>query len=98
MRPVRRASLPPKLKTLLRSTCPCPKRTSPLTRPQIFGNLIDNCFSSCINDFTSKSLTSAESGCLSRCVLKTMATNTRLGERFAENTALMNNQMQQQGR
>ena len=58
--------------------------------------MIDNCFSSCINDFTSKSLSGAETGCLNRCVLKTMATNTRLGERFAELTAVMNNQMQQQ--
>jgi len=51
---------------------------------QLFSGLVDNCFVSCVDDFTSKALSGRENGCLSRCVLKSMTTQTRLGERFAE--------------
>ncbi|KAK0753061.1 Tim10/DDP family zinc finger-domain-containing protein [Schizothecium vesticola] len=50
----------------------------------LFSGLVDNCFVSCVDDFTSKALSGRENGCLSRCVLKSMTTQTRLGERFAE--------------
>ncbi|KAF4123160.1 mitochondrial import inner membrane translocase subunit TIM9 [Geosmithia morbida] len=42
-----------------------------------FGGLVENCFGSCVDDFSSKSLSSRETGCLNRCVLKWMATQQR---------------------
>ena len=49
---------------------------------------------SCINDFTSKSLSTSETGCVSRCVQKHMALQQRLGERFQEHNALVGQQQQ----
>ncbi|KEY67241.1 hypothetical protein S40285_00151 [Stachybotrys chlorohalonatus IBT 40285] len=59
-----------------------------------FGNLTENCFNSCIDDFTSKAISSRESGCLNRCVLKWMATQQRIGDRFQEHNAVLAQQMQ----
>ena len=64
------------------------------TTPQVFGNLVDNCFNACVDDFTSKALSGRESGCISRCVTKSMTTQTRLGERFAELNAAITADMQ----
>ncbi|KAI5860515.1 mitochondrial intermembrane space translocase subunit [Durotheca rogersii] len=64
---------------------------------QLFSNLVDHCFMSCIDDFTSKSLSSRESGCVARCVQKHMALSQRLSERFQEHNAQMTQQQQQQG-
>ncbi|EJT81042.1 hypothetical protein GGTG_01030 [Gaeumannomyces tritici R3-111a-1] len=61
----------------------------------LFSNLVDHCFMSCIEDFTSKSLSSRETGCVARCVQKDMAAAQRLSERFQEhNAAQMANQQQ----
>ncbi|KAL1894937.1 protein transporter tim9 [Sporothrix stenoceras] len=60
----------------------------------VFSNLVDHCFASCIDDFTSKSVSTRESGCVTRCVQKYLATQQRLSERFQENTAEMNQQQQ----
>lgn len=60
------------------------KTNPPVPKKQLFSGLVDNCFVSCVDDFTSKALSGRENGCLSRCVLKSMTTQTRLGERFAE--------------
>ncbi|KAI1477764.1 mitochondrial intermembrane space translocase subunit [Daldinia eschscholtzii] len=62
----------------------------------LFSNLVDHCFMSCIDDFTSKSLTGRESGCVARCVQKHMALSQRLSERFQEYNAQMTQQQQQQ--
>lgn len=62
---------------------------------QIFSKLVDHCFMSCIDDFSSKALNSRESGCIQRCVIKDMAAQQRLGERFQELSAQMANQQQQ---
>ncbi|CAJ2506310.1 Uu.00g004400.m01.CDS01 [Anthostomella pinea] len=59
----------------------------------LFSNLVDHCFMSCVDDFTSKSLSTRETGCVSRCVQKHMALSQRLSERFQEHNA----QMSQQG-
>jgi hypothetical protein len=61
---------------------------------QVFGNLVDNCFNACVDDFTSRALSGRESGCISRCVTKSMTTQTRLAERFAELNASMTAEMQ----
>ncbi|KAK0748846.1 mitochondrial import inner membrane translocase subunit tim-9 [Apiosordaria backusii] len=64
----------------------------------IFGNLVDSCFTSCVDDFQSKALSGRETGCLSRCVSKWMATNERMGERFAELNAAEMERQQRGGR
>jgi import inner membrane translocase subunit TIM9 len=46
--------------------------------------MFEHCFNSCVDDLTSKALSSRENGCIQRCTLKTFATQQRLGERFAE--------------
>ncbi|KAI1828402.1 mitochondrial intermembrane space translocase subunit [Xylaria intraflava] len=61
----------------------------------LFSNLVDHCFTSCVDDFTSKSLSTRESGCVTRCVQKHMALSQRLGERFQEHNAQMSQQQQQ---
>ncbi|RDA90483.1 hypothetical protein CP533_3025 [Ophiocordyceps camponoti-saundersi (nom. inval.)] len=62
----------------------------------VFGGVVEHCFVSCVDDFTSKSLSSRENGCISRCVSKWMATQQRLGERFQEHNAKLAQQMQNQ--
>ncbi|KAI1277616.1 mitochondrial import inner membrane translocase subunit tim-9 [Xylaria sp. FL0933] len=62
----------------------------------LFSNLVDHCFMSCVDDFTSKSLTGRESGCVTRCVQKHMALSQRLSERFQEHNAQMGQQQQGQ--
>ena len=57
---------------------------------------MDHCFTSCIDDFTSKSLSSRESACIARCVQKSQATSMRLSERFQENNAAMSEKMAEQ--
>jgi mitochondrial import inner membrane translocase subunit TIM9 len=62
----------------------------------MYQDLNDHCFVSCVDDFTSKSLSGRESGCVTRCVQKFMAQSQRLSERFAElHTAQMQQQQQQ---
>jgi mitochondrial import inner membrane translocase subunit TIM9 len=56
---------------------------------QLFGNLVDHCFMACVDDFGSKALSGRETGCISRCVKKSMATQQRLSERFQEHNAQM---------
>ncbi|CRK18510.1 hypothetical protein BN1708_000981 [Verticillium longisporum] len=62
----------------------------------IFGNVVDHCFNACIDDFTSKTLSSRENGCITRCVQKQMFSRQRLSERFQEHNAEMTAKMQQQ--
>jgi len=47
------------------------------------------CFDDCINDFTSKALSTKEETCVSRCVDKFIKTSDRLGQRFAEQNQAM---------
>jgi import inner membrane translocase subunit TIM9 len=60
-----------------------------LTPHQMYSNLVQNCFDSCVNSFESKSLTSREEGCVMRCVDKHMKGSQRLGDRFQEQNAAM---------
>ncbi|KAF1739069.1 Mitochondrial import inner membrane translocase subunit TIM9 [Beauveria bassiana] len=59
-----------------------------------FGGLVDHCFTSCVDDFTSKALSSRENGCINRCVLKWMATQQRVSDRFQEHNAQLSQQLQ----
>lgn len=65
-------------------------------KPQVYSNLVDTCFSSCVDDFTSRTLATRESGCISRCIQKQMAAQQRVGERFQELNAEMTAKMQSQ--
>jgi len=58
----------------------------------MFSNLVERCFDHCVNDFTTKSLVSKETGCINRCVQKFMLSNERIGQRFAEQQAQMMSQ------
>ncbi|CAG8459844.1 1987_t:CDS:2 [Scutellospora calospora] len=62
---------------------------------KFYTNLVDRCFNDCINDFTSKSLTSKEEKCISYCTDKFLKHNERVGQRFGElNQQLMQQQQQ----
>ncbi|KAF5092540.1 hypothetical protein D0Z00_004533 [Geotrichum galactomycetum] len=48
------------------------------------------CFSDCVNDFTSNTLTTREDTCVMRCAEKFLKHSERVGQRFQEqNAALM---------
>ncbi|BFZ62810.1 protein transporter tim9 [Saitoella coloradoensis] len=53
----------------------------------LYSNLVQRCFSDCINDFTSKSLSEKESGCVQKCADKFLKHSERVGQRFAEQNA-----------
>lgn len=50
----------------------------------LYLNLVERCFTDCVNDFTSKSLTSKETSCLAKCAEKFMKHSERVGQRFQE--------------
>ncbi|CAG8694228.1 2760_t:CDS:2, partial [Cetraspora pellucida] len=49
---------------------------------KFYTNLVERCFNDCINDFTSKALTSKEETCINRCADKFLKHNERVGQRF----------------
>jgi len=51
---------------------------------KMYSNLVERCFNSCCNDFTSKALSSKEDQCLSNCADKFLKHSERVGARFAE--------------
>ncbi|KAL8701671.1 MAG: hypothetical protein Q9201_004774 [Fulgogasparrea decipioides] len=56
----------------------------------MYSKLVQNCFDSCVNDFTSKSLHTREENCVMRCVDKHQKASERVSLRFQEqNAALM---------
>ncbi|CAG8667575.1 16640_t:CDS:2, partial [Acaulospora morrowiae] len=60
---------------------------------KFYTNLVERCFNDCISDFTSKTLTSKEETCITRCTDKFLKHNERVGQRFGE---LNQQPMQQQ--
>ncbi|KZV67088.1 hypothetical protein PENSPDRAFT_584459 [Peniophora sp. CONT] len=52
-----------------------------------YSGLVERCFSSCCNDFTSKALSSKEESCMQSCAAKFMKYSERAGARFAEENA-----------
>jgi len=56
---------------------------------QMYSRMVDKCFDDCINDFTSKSMSSREEGCVMRCWDKNMKAQERIQTRFAENNEIM---------
>ncbi|KAK9479499.1 Tim10/DDP family zinc finger-domain-containing protein [Lipomyces japonicus] len=49
--------------------------------------LVGRCFDHCINDFTSKSLSGKEEGCIKKCSEKFMKFSQRMDQRFNEEGA-----------
>ncbi|KAF8636016.1 hypothetical protein AX15_000176 [Amanita polypyramis BW_CC] len=58
---------------------------------KLYANLVEKCFNSCCNDFTSKALSSKEDQCITNCTEKFLKHSERVGARFAEiNAEVMN--------
>ncbi|KAJ7794126.1 Tim10/DDP family zinc finger protein [Mycena olivaceomarginata] len=53
----------------------------------MYGKLVEKCFNTCCNDFTSKSLSSKEEQCVNNCAEKFMKHSERVSARFAEMNA-----------
>lgn len=52
-----------------------------------YAGIVERCFTSCCNDFTSKAMTTKEDTCVSNCIDKFFKHTERVGARFAESTA-----------
>ncbi|KAF5099210.1 hypothetical protein DV451_003080 [Geotrichum candidum] len=62
---------------------------------RLYSSLVEKCFSDCVNDFTSNTLTTREDTCVMRCAEKFLKHSERVGQRFQEQNAAL---MQQQQR
>lgn len=51
---------------------------------RLYSSLVERCFNSCCNDFTSKALSSKEEQCVLNCADKFLKHSERVGQRFAE--------------
>ncbi|KAF8935539.1 protein transporter tim9 [Haplosporangium gracile] len=56
---------------------------------KLYSGLVERCFTDCVNDFTSKALTTKEEGCVQKCADKFLKHSERVGQRFAEANAEM---------
>ncbi|KAG6836688.1 protein transporter tim9, partial [Arthromyces matolae] len=54
---------------------------------KMYSNLVEKCFNSCCNDFTSKALSTKETDCIGHCAEKFIKHSERVGARFAEANA-----------
>ncbi|KAF9520346.1 hypothetical protein BS47DRAFT_1335970 [Hydnum rufescens UP504] len=54
---------------------------------KLYSGLVERCFNSCCNDFTSKALSSKEETCVQNCADKFLKHSERVGARFAEHNA-----------
>ncbi|SYW80151.1 uncharacterized protein UBRO2_03419 [Ustilago bromivora] len=61
---------------------------------KLYTGLVERCFESCCNDFTSKALSSKEDTCVSNCIQKFLKHSERVGARFGEENAKMMAQQQ----
>ncbi|CAH7686123.1 Tim10/DDP family zinc finger protein [Phakopsora pachyrhizi] len=62
---------------------------------KLYSSLVERCFSSCCNDFTSRSLSSKEETCVNNCADKFLKHSERVGARFSEHNAEMMQKQQQ---
>lgn len=60
---------------------------------RLYSNLVERCFSDCVNDFTSAKLTSKEQSCIMKCSEKFLKHSERVGQRFQEQNAALNQSM-----
>jgi import inner membrane translocase subunit TIM9 len=63
---------------------------------RLYTGLVDRCFHNCIQDFTTKTLSTKEENCLDKCSDKFLKHSERVGMRFQEQNELLNQQQQQQ--
>ncbi|KAG7194473.1 uncharacterized protein KQ657_004686 [Scheffersomyces spartinae] len=63
---------------------------------RLYSNLVARCFDDCVNDFTSASLTNKESACLMKCSEKFLKHSERIGQRYQEQNAMLQNNFQDQ--
>lgn len=54
----------------------------------LYTGLVERCFASCCNDFTSKALSSKEDQCVEHCTTKFLKHSERVGARFAEENGM----------
>lgn len=54
---------------------------------KMYAGLVEKCFNTCCNDFTSKALSSKEDACIMNCTEKFIKHSERVGARFAEQNA-----------
>ncbi|KAL6928131.1 protein transporter tim9 [Hanseniaspora valbyensis] len=57
---------------------------------RLYSNLVEKCFTDCVEDFTSAKLSNRELTCISKCSEKFLKHSERVGQRFQEQNALMN--------
>ncbi len=57
---------------------------------RLYTGLVDRCFHDCIDDFTSKALSSKEEKCLNLCSDKFLKHSERVGLRFQEENEKLN--------
>lgn len=56
---------------------------------RLYSDLVQRCFNDCVNDFTTKNLTSREDGCVLKCTEKFLKHSERVGARFQEQNELL---------
>ncbi|PAV17016.1 mitochondrial import inner membrane translocase subunit TIM9 [Pyrrhoderma noxium] len=54
---------------------------------RLYSGLVERCFTTCCNDFTSKTLGTKEEQCVVNCTDKFLKYSERVGARFAEHNA-----------
>ncbi|KAI3661799.1 hypothetical protein MP638_003807 [Amoeboaphelidium occidentale] len=62
---------------------------------QTYMNLVEKCFGDCIDDFTSRAMSSKETTCIDKCADKFLKFSSRLGLRFNEEMQKLQQQQQQ---
>jgi len=55
----------------------------------MYSKLVDKCFNDCVDDFSSKSISSREEGCVMRCWDKNMKGQERIQQRFVPETHIL---------
>jgi len=58
------------------------RKPSLMRSSQMYSKLVDKCFNDCVDDFTSKSVSSREEGCIMRCWDKNMKGQERIQQRL----------------
>ncbi|PWN21491.1 putative TIM9-translocase of the mitochondrial inner membrane [Microstroma glucosiphilum] len=61
---------------------------------KLYSGLVERCFGSCVDDFTSRALTTREEECVDKCTMKFLKHSERVGARFQEENAKMMAQQQ----
>ncbi|OAV90059.1 mitochondrial import inner membrane translocase subunit TIM9 [Puccinia triticina 1-1 BBBD Race 1] len=56
---------------------------------KLYSSLVERCFTSCCQDFTSRALSSKEESCVNNCADKFLKHSERIGARFSEHNAEM---------